>query len=829
MLSYDINPEWHPYCIKIERCIDYCKQLDTLDETLLEQLKQDKNINNSNLKKIQDKSTEFIQEMQKDVYMVENFFLTQLKKIQKERDAVIELAKRAINIKLPKSKCFAIKQKMQECMRKAVMLQNYTAYNHEQLTKIAKLHDSTSSYVLNATQWVEDMMLKTEFDDGTQYSEIFESLTASYAELMNIGQKKALQLLKNQETAKTDNKNRVANISSMLAVASAIFLANFINLIAYWFDNYPKAKLSKIQEMAVRVHFIIATIMVGFGYVMYFFNKFQLNYIFVLQIPGSVIQYGHRNVIKIGAIQMLVVTASSTLCLINQLNTTSRTGLPATIPIIFGQFALKVSQIMKPTYWMLFPTLTLPLFTIVNMVRFRGKRSVFTYAMITLFRMFTPWRQRVEFPHFYFCNLLNSAKDSFKEIIAIIGCNKVPDYILILFVNIFNLTRGVQSFLRWRDSKQFYNQGWNMIKYLISIVSSMLSLDKVKNSKGSSDETLYWVFTGVKAVECVYKLYWDIFEDWGLLYGGSSGKKFRKDKSKWQYGWYVRRPCNMPLLAVVAAHLVDYTARVIWIVPYFEALKKTTDSYWYKCLTTEIEIFRRLVWMLIRMDNQQSTNAEGYATVDKIPDTVQEYEREEAKKKVKSNEETNILNSMSELQSVFNDTHGKEKVDQLCYAYKKLQEILPSKITNFSEVMITARGLVKDRKQPVDFSASTLNAVKELDLDNYTSKKTQNLLSQEKINQIAAFQKSAKIQFKDGKIQLKSIHKESKISSQDTVQLKSSNIPILKIRTSSTQLKSNRFDQSLLDPLLNPKSQQQQIKAYVLDVLDDVEIGATLK
>lgn len=69
--------------------------------------------------------------------------------------------------------------------------------------------------------------------------------------------------------------------------------------------------------MAVRVHFIIATIMVGFGYVMYFFNKFQLNYIFVLQIPGSVIQYGHRNVIKIGAIQMLVVTASSTLCLIN--------------------------------------------------------------------------------------------------------------------------------------------------------------------------------------------------------------------------------------------------------------------------------------------------------------------------------------------------------------------------------------------------------------------------------------------------------------------------------------------------------------------------------
>ncbi|CAL6074329.1 EXS_family protein [Hexamita inflata] len=458
---------------------------------------------------------------------------------------------------------------------------------------------------------------------------------------------------------------------------------------------------------------------------------------------------------------------------------------------------------------MLFPTLTLPLFTIVNMVRFRGKRSVFTYAMITLFRMFTPWRQRVEFPHFYFCNLLNSAKDSFKEIIAIIGCNKVPDYILILFVNIFNLTRGVQSFLRWRDSKQFYNQGWNMIKYLISIVSSMLSLEKVKNSKKTDDPTLYWVFTGVKAVECVYKLYWDIFEDWGLLFGGSSGKKFRGDKSKWQYGWYVRRPCNMPLLAVVAAHLVDYTARVIWIVPYFEAVKKQTESYWYKCLTTEIEIFRRLVWMLIRMDNQQSTNAEGYATVKNIPDLIQEKEQDEAKQKAQAEKEASILNSLSELQSIFNDQHGKDKVDQLCIAYKQLQETLPQKLSNFENVMITARGLISDKKQPVDFSATTLNAVTELDLDDYSSKQTQYK--------------------KDGKIKL--ISNESKLGyeklSQETIQFQSTDIQNLKLKTNlnkQTKLSKQR-SQSSFDELLHSNS-QQFIKS---NMLGDIEIGAVLK
>ncbi|CAL6007553.1 EXS_family protein [Hexamita inflata] len=777
MTESEINPEWQNRYIQIDPYKAPCKDLEALIEEEKELVKESKTNESIQLARsnIRLKSKQIIQEMQKDVYMVENFFLTQLKKIQIERDEVVELAKRAFNIKLPKNKCFAIQQKMQECMRKAVMLQNYAVYNQEQLQKIVLLHGVDSKNTYDAQQWLKDMMDKTEFDDDDKFQAIFDSLAFSFAELMNIGSNKALQLLKSTNKGEEINsaRIRISNTSSFLSGFALLLLINLISFSAYWYDN-SMGKLTKIQEMAVRVHFIIATIMVGFGYVMYFFNKFQLNYIFVLQIPGSVIQYGHRNVIKIGAIQMLVVTASSTLCLINQLNTTSKTGLPATIPIIFGQFALKVSQIMKPTYWMLFPTLTLPLFTIVNMVRFRGKRSVFTYAMITLFRMFTPWRQRVEFPHFYFCNLLNSAKDSFKEIIAIIGCNKVPDYILILFVNIFNLTRGVQSFLRWRDSKQFYNQGWNMIKYLISIVSSMLSLEKVKNSKKTDDPTLYWVFTGVKAVECVYKLYWDIFEDWGLLFGGSSGKKFRGDKSKWQYGWYVRRPCNMPLLAVVAAHLVDYTARVIWIVPYFEAVKKQTESYWYKCLTTEIEIFRRLVWMLIRMDNQQSTNAEGYATVKNIPDLIQEKEQDEAKQKAQAEKEASVLNSMSELQSIFNDQHGKDKVDQLCIAYKQLQETLPQKLSNFENVMITARGLISDKKQPMDFSATTLNAVTELDLDNYSSKKAPNSKQKEVIDEFA---QSTKLNLnKFGKLQVKKVKEQPQIISpepaivQETVQ-----------------------------------------------------------
>ena len=65
-----------------------------------------------------------------------------------------------------------------------------------------------------------------------------------------------------------------------------------------------------------------------------------------------------------------------------------------------------------------------------------------------------------------------------------------------------------------------------MIKYIISIPSSLNSVAAIKDNK-----VTYYIFTGFKAFECLYKMYWDICEDWGLFFGGYSGKKFRTKKN----------------------------------------------------------------------------------------------------------------------------------------------------------------------------------------------------------------------------------------------------------------------------------------------------------
>ncbi|CAL6023968.1 EXS_family protein [Hexamita inflata] len=415
-------------------------------------------------------------------------------------------------------------------------------------------------------------------------------------------------------------KVRTSAISSFIAGTSAILVIQLISLTAYYFDKpVIKFKLTAIQQMAIRIHFIIVTIILGIGINVYLFYKKKINFAFICQIPGDIVNLMHRNVLKIGYIQLTIVTRTTILVIVGQIP------IPSPPPLLFGQFVLKVSNIMKPTYWLLFPTLSLPLFTLVNVVRNWDKRSIFTYCLITLFKMFTPWRQRIEFPHFFWCSMMMSAKGSFKEIILIITCNKMPDYIAIIFENVFHINRVIQSGIRWKEMKKFYNQGAGMMINMLGILTSMINVAKVKGNYYA-----YWTLTAFRALQTCIGLYWTVCEDWTLFYGGYSGGKYRHDKKNWTYGCQVRRPTHLKLWLILAINLYDYIAKCIWIVPYFKETAPDTSTFWYKLLMSVIEMVRFFLWMLMRMDNQQATNAEDYSKTKFIPVVIDSYERSKA-------------------------------------------------------------------------------------------------------------------------------------------------------------------------------------------------------
>ncbi|CAL6020682.1 EXS_family protein [Hexamita inflata] len=289
----------------------------------------------------------------------------------------MQFVQQGLTLKQTRNLNIIIKRQVQSDCRKNVTYarQNINALklyflNQEQLRKLALLHDESSTETYHSAKWFKEKMDQTTFDDNNQYQNLQNIIVKAYADLFKVSEKKSLAILmENQSSEENDNvKVRTSAICSFFAGVSAVLLISLINLTAYCYNTPSiKFKLTTIQQMAIRIHFIIVTIILGIGINVYLFHKKKINFTFICQIPGDIVNLMHRNVLKIGYIQLTIVICTTILVIIGQIP------IPSPPPLIFGQFVLKVSNIMKPTYWLLFPTLSLPLFTFVNVVKNWGK------------------------------------------------------------------------------------------------------------------------------------------------------------------------------------------------------------------------------------------------------------------------------------------------------------------------------------------------------------------------------------------------------------------------------------------------------------------------
>ncbi|CAL6034719.1 EXS_family protein [Hexamita inflata] len=199
-------------------------------------------------------------------------------------------------------------------------------------------------------------------------------------------------------------------------------------------------------------------------------------------------------------------------------------------------------------------------------------------------------------------------------------------------------------------------------------------------------------------------LYWTVCEDWTLFYGGYSGGKYRHDKKNWTYGCYVRRPTHLKLWVILAINLYDYIAKCIWIIPYFKSTALYVSTYWYKTLMSEIEMVRFFLWMLMRMDNQQFTNAEDYSKTKFIPVVIDEYEREKASDEMTKKESEQVLEGLKDLQAIFNNNSGKAKILAVIKSYSAIK--LKSNInTDLSQFKLDH---AKSRQKPLQMNQTPL-------------------------------------------------------------------------------------------------------------------------
>ena len=240
--------------------------------------------------------------------------------------------------------------------------------------------------------------------------------------------------------------------------------------------------------------------------------------------------------------------------------------------------------------------------------------------LIVLIRNIFPFgKNTVRFKDFVFGDILTSLSDPFKNLL--LGyclmvcrecylnnsrgpCNK--DTIPCLIISIY------PQFIRWTQciNKLYYTRLlWphlgNFFKYSTGIGNTLMGYFYTK--KKITLRLYFRIFLG--AASTIYSLFWDIYLDWGC------GR--RNDKHI-----FLREKLTYPQIVYYLAIIYDIIVRTTWTWNFIHI--RNSLSEWKNILTCTLEVIRRAVWVLIRVENENLSNPENYRTILAIPDLPME-------------------------------------------------------------------------------------------------------------------------------------------------------------------------------------------------------------
>ena len=117
----------------------------------------------------------------------------------------------------------------------------------------------------------------------------------------------------------------------------------------------------------------------------------------------------------------------------------------------------------------------------------------------------------------------------------------------------------------------------------------------------------YRIFIG--AASTLYNLFWDIYLDWGC------GRKNEQNL-------FLRETLTYPKIVYYLAIIYDIIVRTTWTWNFIHINQSLSE--WKNILTCTLEVIRRAVWVLIRVENENLSNPENYRTILAIPELPME-------------------------------------------------------------------------------------------------------------------------------------------------------------------------------------------------------------
>ena len=141
----------------------------------------------------------------------------------------------------------------------------------------------------------------------------------------------------------------------------------------------------------------------------------------------------------------------------------------------------------------------------------------------------------------------------------------------------------------------------NLFKYFIRFINTTLGFF-YERDKG---KVRFWFRIIVGAISSTYNIFWDLYIDWGLL---------RKNNNN----FLLREKITFPRILYYFTICYEIIIRGAWTW-YFIPIRSSL-SEWKSLLKDTLEIIRRGLWALIRIENENLSNPEYYRSFLIIPD-----------------------------------------------------------------------------------------------------------------------------------------------------------------------------------------------------------------
>ncbi len=292
-------------------------------------------------------------------------------------------------------------------------------------------------------------------------------------------------------------------------------------------------------------------------------------------------------------------------------------GLAAVWMILFLMMKLALKFGLFGGEYTLFPLIMNTILVIILFLPFHILYLSFRKGLLlVLIRNLFPFgKNTVRFKDFVFGDILTSLSDPFKNLLLGYclmvcrecfennsrgNCNK--DTIPCLIISVY------PQFIRWTQciNKLYYTRLlWphlgNFFKYSTGIANTLIGYFYTK--KKNQLRLYFRIFIG--AASTLYSLFWDIYLDWGC------GRKNEQNL-------FLREKLTYPKIIYYLAIAYDIIVRTTWTWNFIQI--RHSLSEWKNLLTCTLEVIRRAIWVLIRVENENLSNPENYRTILAIPE-----------------------------------------------------------------------------------------------------------------------------------------------------------------------------------------------------------------